>query len=324
MLLDILFILIGFVLLVKGGDYLVDGAVAIAQRAKLSNMVIGLTVMGFGTSMPELLVSSQAAWVGSSGLAIGNVAGSNIANIALILGVTALIHPLPSKRSMMRIDIPFMIFAMALFIAAAFTGGTIQRWQGIAMLLLLIVFISWEIFKSRKQTKAAEANALDSSTSGIDATPAVPLPLWRAILYVVVSLVAMVWGADLLIKGSTDIAMELGEMFGVVIGLTIVAVGTSLPELFASVMAARKGETDMAVGNIIGSVSFNILCVIGVASAITPIRNAWEPFAIDYAVMFSLAILLWFFLRTHHKIVRWEGAILLTIYILYIVKTFMV
>ena len=330
MLLNILFILIGFVLLVKGGDYLIDGAVAIAQRAKLSNMVIGLTVVGFGTSMPELLVSSQAAWVGSSGLAIGNVAGSNIANIALILGMTALIHPLPSKRSMMRIDIPFMIFAMALFIAVAFTGGTIQRWQGVAMVLLLIVFISWEIIKSRKQTKAAEAEAPADSSSEMETVPSVPLPLWRAILYVVVSLAAMVWGADLLIKGSSEIAMELGEMFGVekeamerIIGLTIVAVGTSLPELFASVMAARKGETDMAVGNIIGSVSFNILCVVGVASAITPIRNAWEPFAIDYAVMFSLGVLLWFFLRTHHKIVRWEGAILLTIYILYIVRTFL-
>lgn len=157
------------------------------------------------------------------------------------------------------------------------------------------------------------------------------MPLWRAILYVIVSLAAMVWGADLLIDGSSAIAMELGELFGVekeamerIIGLTIVAVGTSLPELFASVMAARKGETDMAVGNIIGSVSFNILCVVGVSSAITPITNAWAPFAIDYAVMFSLGIILWLFLRTHHKIVRWEGAILLTIYILYIAKTFMV
>ncbi|MBR1668925.1 MAG: calcium/sodium antiporter [Bacteroidaceae bacterium] len=316
MVLNIFFILIGFVLLVKGGDFLIDGAVAIAQRAKLSAMVIGLTVVGFGTSMPELLVSTQAAWVGSSGLAIGNVAGSNIANVALILGVTSLICPLPSQRAMMRIDIPFMVLAMVLFIAAAFMG-TIERWMGICMVLLLIGFISWEVFQSRKQNKETEMTV-------------VPMPLWKAISLVIVSLAAMVWGADLLIDGASAIAMELGELLGVgkeamerIIGLTVVAVGTSLPELFASVMAARKGETDMAVGNIIGSVSFNILCVIGVASAITPIRNAWEPFAIDYAVMFGLAILLWLFLRTHHKIVRWEGAILLLIYILYIVKTFM-
>lgn len=324
MLLNILWILLGFVLLVKGGDFLIDGAVAIAQRAKLSAMVIGITVIGFGTSMPELLVSTQAAWVGSSGLAIGNVAGSNIANIALILGVTALIHPLPSQRTMMRVDIPFMLLAMLVFIVLAFTDGTIQRWQGICMVALLVAFISWEVYRSRKKTKRAEAAGV------VEAVVVPSMPLWRAILYVLVSLAAMVWGADRLIEGSSAIAMELGEMFGVakeemerIIGLTVVAVGTSLPELFASVMAARKGETDMAVGNIIGSVSFNILSVVGVASAIMPIQNAWAPFAVDYVVMIGLGVLLWIFLRTHRKIVRWEGAILLLIYCLYIAKTLM-
>ena len=319
MWLDILYILIGFVLLVKGGDFLIDGAVAIAQRAKLSAMVIGITVVGFGTSMPELLVSTQAAWVGSSGLAIGNVAGSNIANVALILGVTALICPLPSQRKMMRIDLPFMLFAMLLFIGFSFTGA-IDRWMGILMVLLLVGFITWEVRDSRKTMKQE-----------LEAEVKPSMPLWRAILYVLVSLAAMVWGADLLIDGSSAIAMELGEYFGVgkeemerIIGLTVVAVGTSLPELFASVMAARKGETDMAVGNIIGSVSFNILSVVGVAAAITPIHDAWKPFAIDYAVMLGLGLVLWLFLQTHHKIVRYEGAILLTIYCLYIARTLMV
>lgn len=324
MLLNIFYILLGFVLLVKGGDFLIDGAVAIAQRAKLSAMVIGITVIGFGTSMPELLVSTQAALVGSSGLAIGNVAGSNIANIALILGVTSLIHPLPSQRTMMRVDIPFMLLAMVVFIVVAFTDGTIQRWQGICMVALLVAFISWEVYRSRKKTKRLEAAGV------VEAVVVPSMPLWRAILYVLVSLAAMVWGADRLIEGSSAIAMELGEMFGVakeemerIIGLTVVAVGTSLPELFASVMAARKGETDMAVGNIIGSVSFNILSVVGVASAIMPIQNAWAPFAVDYVVMIGLGVLLWIFLRTHRKVVRYEGAILLLIYCLYIAKTLM-
>ncbi len=319
MWLNILYIILGFVLLMKGGDFLIDGAVAIAQRAKLSAMVIGITVVGFGTSMPELLVSTQAAWIGSSGLAIGNVAGSNIANVALILGVTALICPLPSQRKMMRIDLPFMLFAMLLFIGFSFTGA-IDRWMGILMVLLLVGFITWEVRDSRKQMKQELEEEVKPS-----------MPLWRAILYVVASLAAMVWGADLLIDGSSAIAMELGEYFGVgkeemerIIGLTVVAVGTSLPELFASVMASKKGETDMAVGNIIGSISFNILSVVGVASAITPIQNAWGPFAIDYVVMFGLGLLLWVFLKTHNKIVRYEGAILLTIYCLYIAKTLMV
>ena len=318
MWLNILYIILGFVLLMKGGDFLIDGAVAIAQRAKLSAMVIGITVVGFGTSMPELLVSTQAAWIGSSGLAIGNVAGSNIANVALILGVTALICPLPSQRKMMRIDLPFMLFAMLLFIGFSFTGA-IDRWMGILMVLLLVGFITWEVRDSRKTMKQEMEEEVKPS-----------MPLWRAILYVVASLAAMVWGADLLIDGSSAIAMELGEYFGVgkeemerIIGLTVVAVGTSLPELFASVMAARKGETDMAVGNIIGSISFNILSVVGVASTIMPIQNAWGPFAIDYAVMFGLGLLLWMFLKTHNKIVRYEGAILLTIYCLYIAKTLM-
>jgi cation:H+ antiporter len=321
MWLYIIYIIGGFVLLVKGGDFLIDGAVAIAQRARLSPMVIGLTVVGFGTSMPELLVSTQAAWVGSSGIAIGNVAGSNIANVALILGFTALIHPLPSGRRMMRIDMPFMLVSMLLFIALAWTG-TIERWMGVLMVALLVGFVSWEVRVSRKTISSV---ATQSQQTGR------VMPLWRALLLVVVSIAAMVWGADLLVDGSSSVAMELGNMLGVsaaqmerIIGLTVVALGTSLPELFASVIAARKGETDMAVGNIIGSVTFNILSVVGVASAISPIHEAWEGFAIDYGLMLFLGLLLWFFLRTRHKLERWEGAVLLLIYVAFLVKTMIV
>ena len=379
MILDVLFILFGFALLVKGGDFLISGSVAIAQRAKLSPMVIGLTVIGFGTSLPELLVSTQAALVGSSGLAIGNVAGSNIANVALILGTTALIHPLPATRMMLRVDVPFMLLGMVIFIAAAFTNSVISRPQGIAMTLTLIVFIIWEIRNSRRAAKAAalaritaatangtaqfithgtkeitpsagtvadngaqatqqtDAEASSQTAQSVSATAtspdttseeAEPMAIWKALGLVAISLVAMVKGADLLIDGSTNIAMLLGDYFGVnpkemerIIGLTIVAVGTSLPELFASVIAARKGQTDMAVGNIVGSVSFNILCVVGVASAITPIQDAWSPFIFDYFTMLCLGLMLLFFLRTKHLLERWEGAILLLAYILYIART---
>ena len=379
MILDVLFILFGFALLVKGGDFLISGSVAIAQRAKLSPMVIGLTVIGFGTSLPELLVSTQAALVGSSGLAIGNVAGSNIANVALILGTTALIHPLPATRMMLRVDVPFMLLGMVIFIAAAFTNGVISRPQGMAMTLTLIVFIIWEIRNSRRAAKAAALARITAATAngtaqfithgtkeitpsagtitdngaqatqhtdaeassqtaqlvsataispGTTSEEAEPMAIWKALGLVAISLVAMVKGADLLIDGSTNIAMLLGDYFGVnpkemerIIGLTIVAVGTSLPELFASVIAARKGQTDMAVGNIVGSVSFNILCVVGVASAITPIQDAWSPFIFDYFTMLCLGLMLLFFLRTKHLLERWEGAILLLAYILYIAHT---
>ena len=319
MIIDILLVLAGFILLVKGGDFLIDGAVAIARRARLSAMVIGLTVVGFGTSTPELLVSAQAAWVGSSGIAIGNVVGSNIANVALILGMTSLICPLPSKRGMMRVDMPFMLVAMGLFVAAAWSGA-IERWMGMCMVAMLIGFVSWEVWKSRKENAGAEE--IDKKE---------PMALWKALLLVAVSIGGMIWGSDLLVQGASGIAMRLGEMFGVeaeqmerIIGLTVVAVGTSLPELFASVMAARKGETDMAVGNIIGSITFNILCVIGVSSAITPINNAWSGFALDYGIMAFLGLILWFFLWTKNKLERWEGAVLLAIYIAFLGKTFFV
>ena len=308
MLINIAYILLGLLLLVKGGDYLVDGSVAIAQRARLSRMVIGLTVVGFGTSMPELLVSLQSALMGNSGIAIGNVVGSNIANIALILGITALVHTIPTQRITLRLDLPFMLLASVLFIAVAMTG-TIGRVAGITGFLMLVAFVAYQVHNSRKAS-----NASDEEGEQVE-----PMALWKALVMIIVAFAAMVFGANRLVEGASDIARQLG-VTDRVIGLTIVAVGTSLPELFASVMAAVKGETDMAIGNIIGSVTFNLLCVIGLSAAITPIHGSDIGFAFDYALMFGLGILLWLFLRTSYKMVRWEGAVLTAIYVAYIVK----
>lgn len=341
-----IFILLGILLLVKGGDYLIEGSVVIARRAKLSPMIIGLTVIGFGTSMPELCVSAQAAWTGSSGIALGNVAGSNISNIALILGVTALIHPIPAKPDILRRGMPVFVLALCIIIAVAI-NGTIERWMGMTMVSLLIIYITVEIRRSRKieaaksktvstevskdASSTAEAMSLESlknvsSPAEASETDSVKdMPLWKALSVVILSLAAMVWGSDMLVSGASDIAHTIGDSMGVdpvamerIIGLTIVAVGTSLPELCASVIAARKGETDMAVGNIIGSGIFNILCVVGVASSISPIHNSWHPFALDYIVQLGLCLLLWLFLRTNHLLQRWEGAIFTTIYVSYI------
>ena len=341
-----IFILLGILLLVKGGDYLIEGSVVIARRAKLSPMIIGLTVIGFGTSMPELCVSAQAAWTGSSGIALGNVAGSNISNIALILGVTALIHPIPAKPDILRRAMPVFVLALCIIIAVA-VNGTIERWMGMTMVGLLIIYLIVEIRRSRKieaakrktvSTKVSkdasspaeeisiESTKDASSSADVNETDSVKdMPLWKALSVVILSLAAMVWGSDMLVSGASDIAHTIGDSMGVdpvamerIIGLTIVAVGTSLPELCASVIAARKGETDMAVGNIIGSGIFNILCVVGVASSISPIHNSWHPFALDYIVQLGLCLLLWLFLRTNHLLQRWEGAIFTTIYVSYI------
>ena len=341
-----IFILLGILLLIKGGDYLIEGSVVIARRAKLSPMIIGLTVLGFGPSLPELCVSAQAAWTGSSGIALGNVAGSNISNIALILGVTALIHPIPAKPDILRRGMPVFVLALCIIIAVAI-NGTIERWMGMTMVGLLIIYLIVEIRRSRKieaakrktvSTKVSkdasspaeeisiESTKDASSSADVNETDSVKdMPLWKALSVVILSLAAMVWGSDMLVSGASDIAHTIGDSMGVdpvamerIIGLTIVAVGTSLPELCASVIAARKGETDMAVGNIIGSGIFNILCVVGVASSISPIHNSWHPFALDYIVQLGLCLLLWLFLRTNHLLQRWEGAIFTTIYVSYI------
>lgn len=304
MIVSIVYIIIGLLLLVKGGDYLVDGCVALAQHAKISKMIISLTVIGFGTSMPELLVSAQAAWVGNSGIAIGNVVGSNISNIALILGLSALICPIAAKRTSMLIDMPFMLLGASFFTAIGLYGY-IGRLAGIVMVTLLVVFVGWQVSKARKAKEVVE-------------TPG--MGMFRAILITLVSFAALVLGANLLVNGASDIASQLG-VSDRMIGLTIVAVGTSLPELAASVMAAWKKETDMALGNIIGSVSFNILCVIGVSATISPITNSNVGFIPDYLLMLFLGFLLWFFLHTHRALVRWEGATLFVIYIIYLAWT---
>lgn len=307
MLINIAYIIIGFLLLVKGGDYLVDGAVAIAKRAKLSNMVIGLTVIGFGTSAPELLVSAQAAFAGSSGIAIGNVVGSNIANIALILGLTAIIYPIPASKAVLHRDAPFMLLAAVLMTAVGMYG-TINRIVGFLFFALLVAFVSWQVILCRK-------NAQDDSEISSE-----QMALWKALILVVVSIAALVFGANVLIKGASGIALALGTSERI-IGLTIVAVGTSLPELFATVMAARKHQTDMAIGNIIGSVTFNIFCVIGISSIITPIMQTNVGFVFDYIIMLSLAVLLLLFLYTKNLLERWEGVVLLLIYIGYVART---
>lgn len=325
MFFNIALIVIGFICLIKGGDFLVDGATAVARKAKVSEMVIGLTIVGFGTSAPELLVSLQAALQGSSGLAIGNVVGSNIANIALILGVSALIVPCPTDNKTIRIDAPFMVISVLSFVVVAMTG-TISRLAGIIGFALLLCYVIWQIVDSRKKEKLSAASG--ASEIQADEAGKKPMSVWLALFLIVAGGSLLVMGANWLIDGASAIARELGEYFGTpaeeverIVGLTIVAVGTSLPELFASVMAALKGKTEMAIGNIIGSVTFNILCVIGLSSAICPIQNSDAGFVNDYAVMSILTVALWVFLKTNHLLERVEGGVLLASYIGYIAYT---
>ncbi len=271
----------GLILLVLSGDYLVKGGVGIATKFKISSLVIGMTVVAFGTSAPELLVSLQAAIHGSSAIAIGNVIGSNIANIALILGATAVVSPLFVSRNSVRRDWPFMMFASLLFTAAAY-NGIISRIEGLIGFALLIGYTVWQIVSSRRNyivTKEVEEEATED------------MPVWKAGLMIIAACVGLSYGAEFLISGASSIAQSLGVSERV-IGVTIVAFGTSLPELAASIAAAVKKETDIAIGNIIGSNIFNILSVIGLSSIISPIPVDWSAFCYDFRWMNAIALVL--------------------------------
>lgn len=308
MLTSFLFIALGLVGLILGGDWLVDGAVGIAQRAKLSPMVIGLTIVAFGTSAPELLVSIQAALGGTPGIALGNVVGSNIANIALILGVTALIHPVPVGGATIKVDAPFLTFATTALTALSIWSGALTRVEGLAGIAMLLAFVVYQIKTSTSATAAPTS----------ESTPVAPL--WKSLAFLVIGIAALKFGAQWLVGGAIDVARSLG-VDDRVIGLTIVAIGTSLPELFASVIAARKGNVDLAVGNVVGSNLFNILCVLSATCAIAPITSIPAGFTTDCLWMLSLTLLIWLQLRTGYRLSRTEGAILLAIYSTFLVLT---
>lgn len=264
----------GLILLLASANFLVKGGVSLAERFKISPLVIGMTVIAFGTSAPEFIVSLSAAIKGNPEIALGNVIGSNIANIGLILGITALILPIPVQKASIKNDGPMMLLASLLFIIVSM-NGIIGRIEGLIGFLILGSYTIWMIRASRKKDTPAEKPKL---------TPLV------SILYIVFASAGLAIGANLLIEGASAIAIQFG-VSQKVIGVTIVAFGTSVPELAASVVAAFKKQTDISVGNIIGSNLFNILCVIGLSSVIQPITVDFELFRSDFIWMFIFSIL---------------------------------
>jgi len=305
--------LLGFVLLVGGGESLVRGAAALASVFKISPLVIGLTVVAFGTSAPELGVSLQAVADGKPDVAIGNVVGSNITNILLILGASALVTPLVVSSQLIRTDVPLMICA-SLCLWGVASDGQIQPSEGVAMFGLLVVYILYCIRKSRSE-HADVINEFDSEynkeVSGFSG-------IMKQLGLIVVGLVLLGFGSKLLVEGAVDIAKWLG-VSELVIGLTVVAIGTSLPEGVTSVVASYRGHRDIAVGNIVGSNLFNILCVLGLTAAISPnpVLVSREAIEFDIPVMVAVAVICLPIFLTGSVIRRWEGGLFLVYYIAY-------
>jgi len=297
----------GLGLLFVSGKFLVDSSVAISRRLKIPRMIIGLTVVAFGTSAPELLVSLQAAFAGYPEIAMGNVVGSNISNILLVLAITALIFPIPVPPSSVKRDWPIMmVISVLLFIFSM--NGLISRLEGAVFVTLLGGYIAYSVIRSRGAAPMAAKNEPD----GV-------MKWWVAGIIFLVSCVGLAFGADLLVDNVALIAEEMG-LSKRVVSITMVAVGTSIPEVATSVIAALKKETDISVGNIIGSNIMNILSVLGFTSLVSPISVSAESsgFDIPWMLGVSLLFLLLMLPASRSRITRWEGSFMIVIYLLYI------
>lgn len=313
MLIDLLFTLLGLGILVLGGELTLRGAIGLARLLGVSAAMIGLTVVGFGTSAPEMVVSLQATIDGAPDIAIGNVVGSNIANILLVLGAGAIIAPLICEPGAVRRDGSAMMLAMAALVGLGLMGA-IQAWQGALMLAALVGYVAWSYRIDRRNNGKAVA---DLHAREVEETTGVPAATWQILLYVVVGLAGLIGGAKLLVDGAMGVARAAGISESV-IGLSLVAVGTSLPELAATAVAAWRRHTDVAVGNVLGSNLFNVLLILGTSSFAAPLPFAAEFVRIDLWVMMGAGVVLMPVMITDWNISRAEGAMLLTLYTAYI------
>lgn len=299
--------LLGGVMLYYGAEFLIKGGVSVALKFKISPLVIGLTLVAFATSAPELAVSIDSTMHGHGDVALGNVAGSNICNIALILGLSALIAPLPVNRKLLKLDMPLMVIASLAITGFYLLNRGVNRWQGAIFFAGIISYTVWSIYSSRKEGV--------SEDDGGDEVEMKELKLWFSLLLVVGGLVTLVFGARFFVGCAHFIAVKIGVPEAI-IGLTVVALGTSLPELATSLVAALKHEQDIAIGNVVGSNIFNVLCIMGIAPVIKPIYAPGVQL-FDFGVMIFCAVLLWIMMISGKKINRAEGGIFLFINLAY-------
>lgn len=298
----------GFVLLIKGADFFVEGSSSVAKRLRVPSIIIGLTIVAMGTSLPECAVSLTASMSGQNALAVSNVVGSNIFNLMVVTGFCAIFASLPIDKNTLKKEFPFSIVCAVLLLVMGYMGMSVGRMDGVILLAFFAVYI---VSMVRSALKArAEGQQTEDDEYKI-------LPVWKSLLFIIGGMVAIKFGGDFVVDGAVVIAKGFGLSENL-IGLTVVACGTSLPELVTSIVAAKKNEVDMALGNVIGSNVFNILFVLGIAASISPIAFIMEN-VIDIILLVLMSALVWVFGWTKQKIDRKEGILMLVIYAVYLV-----
>lgn len=297
-------------LVLWGADRLTDGAVAVAEKMKMPQIVIGLTIVAMGTSMPEFCVSLVSALKGTTDLAVGNIVGSNIFNTLLIVGVSAWVAPMTILKSTVRKDIPFALFASVILLVMCLDGNISRLDAGILFVLFLVfMYVTLKSAKTKEDDTTAKTDSIEDNKK--------PMATWLSIVWIIVGLACLIGGSNLFVEGATKVAEHIG-VSEAVIGLTIVAGGTSLPELATSVVSARKGNSGIAIGNVLGSNVFNILAILGVTGVITPMHLQGITM-LDLSMMVFSTLLVWLFSFTKYKIARWEGIVLTIVFIGYMV-----
>lgn len=308
MFITILLLIIGFVLLVKGSDLFVDGSASVARLMGIPAVIVGLTIVSMGTSAPEAAVSITAGYHGSNEIAISNLVGSNIFNLLCVAGLSAIITPFMVDRDIIKRDYPLCLGVMALSIVFALTGNVVSRVEGIILLVLFIsyiIYLVWQAIKNRETEKNLEK----------------PMSPLKSVIFIIIGIAAIVGGGQLVVESAKTIARVFG-MSETLIGVTIVAIGTSLPELVTSVVAAHKGQSEIAIGNVVGSNLFNLMFILGMSSALTPIGVVPEA-VIDAFVMLGTNLLGYLFCVKDRRLGRKEGIFLVILYIVYTVYLLM-
>lgn len=316
--LDVVLLLLGFVALIKGADFFVDGSASVAKRLKVPGVIIGLTIVAMGTSAPELAVSVSAGLSGSNEIAVSNVVGSNIFNLLMVLGVCALLKPLPVDVNIKKRDYPLsLFFTLLVFVLSgnlilsgkcadihdmSAIGGSLFRWNGLVLVFLFLLYMLFTIYIARKN-RVEEDEEIELLSS------------WKCLIFIFGGIIAIILGGELVVQHARSLALAFG-MSETLVGLTIVAVGTSLPELVTSLVAAKKGENGMAIGNVVGSNVFNILLILGVSSVIHPITIQVASF-VDLGMLLGVSLLAYAFVCTGKKVSRAEGAVMVTLYVAY-------